>query len=97
MTTLPRGAKTIGVKQIFKTKYNEKWEIEKHKARSVAKGYSQKKGVDYKEGFAPVARWDIIRTIVTLTTLKVRIVHQLDVKNVFLYGEIKETIFIEQP
>jgi hypothetical protein len=60
LTTLPDGANVIGVKWIFKTKYNEKGEVEKHKARLVAKGYSQKHGIDYNEVFAPVARWDTL-------------------------------------
>jgi hypothetical protein len=49
LTDLPRGAKVIGVKWIYKTKLNEKGEVEKCKARLVAKGYSQEYGVDYKE------------------------------------------------
>jgi hypothetical protein len=60
------GANSIGVKWIFKTKMNEKGEIEKYKARLVAKGYSQKHGIDYNEVFAPVARWDTIRIILAL-------------------------------
>lgn len=55
LTDLPKGQKAIGVKWIFKTKLNEKGEIDKHKARLVAKGYKQEYGVDYKEVFAPVA------------------------------------------
>jgi hypothetical protein len=66
LTELPTGAKVIGVKWIYKTKVNEKGEIEKHKARLVAKGYSQKYGIDYKEVFAPVARWDTIRCILAM-------------------------------
>ena len=56
LTTLPAGAKRIGVKWVFKTKLNEKGDVDKHKARLVAKGYSQRQGIDYNEVFAPVAR-----------------------------------------
>jgi hypothetical protein len=60
LTTLPPGVKTIGVKWIYKTKLNERGEIEKHKARLVAKGYTQKHEIDFNEVFAPVARWGSI-------------------------------------
>ncbi|XP_076907191.1 putative mitochondrial protein AtMg00820 [Bidens hawaiensis] len=53
--------KPIGVKWVFKTKLNEKGEVQKYKARLVVKGYAQKDGVDYGEVFAPVSGWDTIR------------------------------------
>jgi len=56
LTDLPAGCKKIGVKWIYKTKLNEKGEIEKYKSRLVAKGYAQKLGVDYNEVFAHIAR-----------------------------------------
>jgi len=56
LTDLPEGQKIIGVKWIYKTKLNEKGEIDKFKARLVMKGYNQEYGVDYQEIFAPVAR-----------------------------------------
>ena len=60
LTTLPHGAKQIGVKWVFKTKLNENGKVDKLKARLVAKGFSQKFGIDYTEVFAPIARWDTI-------------------------------------
>lgn len=48
LTSLTKGHKTIGVKWVFRTKVNEKGEIDKHKARLVAKGYKQKYDIDYK-------------------------------------------------
>nr|DAD19456.1 TPA_asm: hypothetical protein HUJ06_020919 [Nelumbo nucifera] len=55
LTTLPVGAKKIGVKWVFKTKLNENGEVDKYKARLVAKGYSQQFGIDYTKVFAPSA------------------------------------------
>ena len=50
------GAKTIGVKWVFKTKLNEKGNVDKYNARLVEKGYSQKQWIDYKEVFSLVDR-----------------------------------------
>jgi hypothetical protein len=97
LVTFPPEAKAIGVKWIFKTKYNEKGEIEKYKARLVAKGYSQKYGIDYSEVFAPVARWDTIRAILSLAAHNSWCVFQLDVKSAFLHGELAENVFVDQP
>ena len=68
LTDLPKGGKAIGVKWVYKTKFNEKGEVEKHKARLVAKGYTQQYGVDYTEVSALVARMETIRLVVALAT-----------------------------
>ena len=60
------GAKVIGVKWVYKTKLNENEEINKHKARLVAKCYAQQHGIDYTEVFALMARLHTIRLVVAL-------------------------------
>lgn len=65
-TTLPKGHAAIGVKWVNKTKKNSKGEVERHKARLVVKGYKQRQGIDYEEVFAPVARLETIRLIISL-------------------------------
>ena len=97
LTEFPKGAKKICVKWVFKTKLNEKGEVDKCKARLVAKRYTQQGGIDYTEVFAPVARWDTIRLILALATSRDYKVFQLDVKSTFLHGEITEEVLIEQP
>lgn len=94
---LPSEAKCIGVKQIYKTKLNEHGEISKYKARLVAKGYSQEQGIDYTEVYAPVARMDTIRTIITTAAQKKWEIYQLDVKSAFLHGILTEDVYIQQP
>ncbi|PNX62606.1 copia-type polyprotein, partial [Trifolium pratense] len=91
------GAKKIGVKWIYKTKYNEQGKIDKYKARLVAKGYSQQYGIDYNEVYAPVARWDTIRTLLAIAAARSWYVYQLDVKSAFLHGELEEEVYVEQP
>ncbi|MFS7989867.1 putative RNA-directed DNA polymerase [Helianthus anomalus] len=93
----PAGVKPIGVKWLFKTKLNERGMVDKYKARLVVKGYAQRKGVDYNEVFAPVARWDTIRTILAVAAQRNWIVYQLDVKSAFLHGELKEIVYVDQP
>ncbi|KAM1512632.1 hypothetical protein ACFX1Z_024170 [Malus domestica] len=66
----PANKPVIGVEWVFKTKLNLDLTIQKHKARLVAKGYAQKHGIDYNETFAPVARLDTIRSLITLATQK---------------------------
>lgn len=97
LSDLPTGAKTIGVKWIFKTKLNEKGEVNKYKARLVAKGYSQQHGIDFTEVFAPVARMDTVRMIVALAACRGWDIFQLDVKSAFLHGELKEDVYVHQP
>jgi hypothetical protein len=63
----------------------------------VAKGYSQKYGVDYNEVFAPVARWDTIRAILALAASRKWNVFQLDVKSAFLHGELVEEYMCNNP
>ena len=97
LVTLPDGAKAIGVKWIYKTKFNELGEVNKFKARLVMKGYAQEYGIDYTEVFAPVARMDTVRMIIAMAAQRGWGIHQLDVKSAFLHGELKEDVFVEQP
>jgi hypothetical protein len=67
LVDLPPGRKPIGVKWVFKVKRDEHGAVSKHKARLVVKGYAQRHGIDYDEVFAPVARLDSVRLLITLT------------------------------
>lgn len=97
LVVLPAQAKTIGVKWVFKTKLNEDGQVDKYKARLVVKGYAQKEGIDYDEVFAPVARWNTIRIMLAVAAQKGWTMYQLDVNSAFLYGELKEVVYVDQP
>ncbi|GKD20898.1 putative ribonuclease H-like domain-containing protein [Tanacetum coccineum] len=63
----------------------------------VAQGYIQEEGIDYDEVFAPVARIEAIRLFLAYASFKDFVVYQMDVKNVFFYGKIKEEVYVCQP
>ena len=78
-------------------KYNVDGSINCYKARLVAKGYAQTRGVDYEETFALVAKMTSVRTVIALATAKGWHLHQMDIKNAFLQGELEEELFMVQP
>ncbi|CAH9060191.1 unnamed protein product [Cuscuta europaea] len=97
LVTLPRDRSVIGLKWVYKTKYNSDGSISKHKARLVAKGYAQQEGIDYEETFSPVARFETVRIVLALAAQWKLPVYQLDVKSAFLNGDLLEDVFVEQP
>ena len=84
---------------IISTKWitNEEGNVIRNKARLVAQGYSQMKGVEYDEAFAPVAHMESIRIILALAChLRLKL-YQMDVKTAFLNGLLKENVYVAQP
>ncbi|GJV63004.1 retrovirus-related pol polyprotein from transposon TNT 1-94 [Tanacetum coccineum] len=67
-----------------------------NKARLVAQGYTQEEGIDYDEVFALVARIEAIRLFLAYASFKDFVVYQMDVKSAFLYGKIKEEVYVQQ-
>ena len=96
LVPLPKGTKSIGCKWIFMTKRDLKGNVERYKARLVAKGFTQKEGIDYKETFSLMSSKDSFRTIMALVAYFNIELHQMDVKTMFLYGDIGETIYMVQ-
>jgi hypothetical protein len=95
LVKLPNGKKTIDLKWVYKTKLNPDGSISKHKARLVARGFLQKEGIDYNEVFAPVARHETIRLVVTLANLRGWGLYHLDVKSAFLNGPLEENVYVK--
>ncbi|GKU90158.1 hypothetical protein SLEP1_g4195 [Rubroshorea leprosula] len=83
LTDLPEGHRTIGVKWIYKTKLKENGEVDKFKARLMAKGHKQEFGIDYQEVFAPIARMDTIKLVIALAAQNSWPIYQLDVNRPF--------------
>jgi hypothetical protein len=87
----------VGLRWIYKVKQVGDGSVEKYKATFVAWGFSQIRGIDYDENFAPVARYSSIRSILALSTQMGSRIHEMDVKTAFLNGIIEEEVYIEQP
>ncbi|UYV74917.1 hypothetical protein LAZ67_12001798 [Cordylochernes scorpioides] len=66
-------------------------------ARLVAKGFAQKKGIDYEETFSPVARHDTKRTLLAIAANEDLKLVQFDIKTAFLYEDLQDQIYIKQP
>ena len=87
--------KPLGSKWIFKRKMKEDGFIDKYKARLVIKGYSQQESLDYFDTYSPVMRINSIRVILAIATLRNLEVNQINVKTIFLNGDLDEEIYME--
>jgi hypothetical protein len=87
----------VGTKWVFHNKQDEHGVVTRNKVRLVAKGYSQVKGLDFDETYAPVARLESIHILLGYATYDGFKLYQMDVKSAFLNGPIKEEVYVEQP
>nr|GFA43499.1 retrovirus-related Pol polyprotein from transposon TNT 1-94 [Tanacetum cinerariifolium] len=87
----------INMKWLWKNKRDEENTVIRNKSHFVAKGYAQKKGVDFKESSVPVARLEAVRLFFAYAAHKSFIVYEMDVKTAFLYGPLKEEVYVNQP
>ncbi|KAE8673438.1 Detected protein of unknown function [Hibiscus syriacus] len=97
LTPLPEEKRSIGSKWVFTIKYHADGSVERYKARLVARGFTQTYGLDYEETFAPVAKLNTIRVLLSLAGNLDWTLRQFDVKNAFLNGELEEEVFMEVP
>ncbi len=93
----PKDRKPISCKWVFKIKHGVDGELERYKARLVARGFTQTFGVDYNETFAPIVKFVSIHYILALVAIEDMEIHQMDVKTAFFNGDLEEEIYMEQP
>ena len=97
LVDLPPSCKPLGYKQIFKRKLKVDGSIDKYKARLFVKGYKQKEGVNYFDTYSPITRIPSIQMLMAIAMLHNLEIHQMNVKNASLNGELDEEIYMEQP
>lgn len=97
ISTAPRGSNIITSRWVFAVKYNTDGSIDKFKARLVARGFSQKYGIDFDQTFAPTLRHDTLRMFMALCAIHDLELHQVDVNNAFTESFLKEEIYMAPP
>ncbi|GJV99287.1 retrovirus-related pol polyprotein from transposon TNT 1-94 [Tanacetum coccineum] len=97
LVDIPLYKNAINLKWLWKNKRDEENTVIRNKSHLVDKGYAQKEGINFDESFAPVARLEAVRLFIAYAAHKSFIVYQMDVKTTFLYGPLKEEVYVNQP
>lgn len=97
LVDLPRNYKAMGCTRIFKTKKDSKGKIDRFKERFMAKGFTQKEGIDFNETFSPVSIKYSFRIVMTLVAHFDLELHRMDVKTAFLNDDLNKDVCMQQP
>ena len=95
LVDLPPNKSVVGCKWVFKIKTRSDGSIKPYNDCLVAKGFTQKYGIDYKETFALVARLSSVRTLLAVVVSRQWKLFQMDVKNAFLNRDLSEEVYMQ--
>lgn len=95
VTSLPKGKKSVDCRLLYSLKFNANGILERRKVRLVAKGYTQKEGLDFNQTFSPIAKMVTIKLLLKISASKRWVLHQLDISNAFLNGDLTEEIYMK--
>jgi hypothetical protein len=93
----PKGANVVGTRWVYDVKVDKLGVVTRYKARLVAQGFSQKKGIDFNETFAPTMHIKTARFLLSLAARENIEVRQYDISTAFLHASLSEEVFVKQP
>jgi hypothetical protein len=96
LVALLKDKKVIQCKWVYKVKHNVDGFVNKYKTRLVTKGYAQTYCMDYEKTYNRIAKMTTVGIIIAMVVTKGWSLHQMDVKNVFLHGDLQEEMYMEQ-
>lgn len=93
----PNDHGVVKCKWVYKMKNDSSGNFTKFKARLVARGFSQRQGIDYDETFSPVVRHSTMRLLFCIANEFDMDIEHVDVTTAFLHGDLSEIVYMEQP
>ncbi|KAJ9564861.1 hypothetical protein OSB04_000827 [Centaurea solstitialis] len=93
----PSNANIVGSRWLYRHKFDANGRLERYKGRLVAQGFSQQPDLDFDDTFSPVVKLATIRVVLSISISRNWPIHQLDVKNAFLHGDLTKTVYMRQP
>ncbi|PHT39465.1 hypothetical protein CQW23_23038 [Capsicum baccatum] len=97
LVQLPKGKSFVGSRWIYTVKVGSDRTVDRLKAHLVSKGYTQIYCLDYGDTFSPVVKIASVRLLISLAAMHHCPLHQLDIKNAFLHGELVKEVYMDQP